>query len=1048
MSSVIHPLGFYVLRLPLLPISDLWRLHACATLPALAGAIQVLYQREEIQDAIYLASPELHQEMMKWLGQPTAARSADDERLVLTLYKYLLRMSSRCTPYGLFAGFATGTIGAAPTCWELAPAEGRRASYARLDMNYVAELSKQLTADPSLKTQLTFTVNNSLYKLHDSYRYYESRTRNKQRSYYLVSVKSSAYLEQVLAAAKAGVSYDTLRSLLEASGIAAAAAAGYLDRLIAAQVLLSELEPTVTGREFFHCLVDRLEQLAPEHPQLPPLRRISVLLATNAGGVAASQAVQDLIRQALPQASSRDLIQNDLRLNMAHNNLNQAAVAHLSQDLGALAGLYQAAAPVELKAFAMAFYQRYEEQEIPLLEALDGEAGVGYGATRGSRANYTPLVEDVRVPGAAGASTVAWTAYRQLVFRKFQESQRNGQAVVVLTDEDLRSLAGPNPAKVPSALFALGNLSAPNTQALDQGDFRFYLTGCYGPGALTLLARFGHADPALAEQLRAGAQREQQAHGEALLAEVVHLPEARVGSIVQRPQLRDYEIPFLGNASVPADRQIPVADLLVSVRGGRVLLRSRRLNKLVIPRLTAAHNYSGGLPVYRFLCDLQQQHEAFAITWDWGVLHTQSYLPRVEYGRIVLSRARWQLPATAYAAAADCRTSAQVARFRQQYQLPAQVLLVEADNELLLDFACPLALSLLVQQLKKGPVLLCEFGHGDQTPLVTDEHQTTYVSELIIPFVGPAPVLAPAAVAAPAGALRRVFALGSEWTYLKVYCGTKWADKILVDYLRPCLEDFEQQGHISQWFFVRYADPEPHLRLRLRHAPDPATIAVLIGQLHRALAGLQQERVVRDVQYDTYRREMERYGAATMEFSEAVFHHDSQAVLSFLDLIEGEEGERYRWLFAVRGVDALLDDFGLSLAEKAAVAEQARQGFFREFRGNAALTRQLNDKYRAVGRQLATFLNPDYDPAEIQEAVAVFGRRSAGIGAACDELRGILGPNVAARLRPLLPSYLHMFLNRMFTANQRLHELVVYHYLTKHYTSLVARERQLEPVAR
>ncbi|RSK37525.1 lantibiotic dehydratase [Hymenobacter metallilatus] len=1048
MNTVIKPLDFYLLRLPVLPLQVLENVHANTAVAEIARAIHTVYQRAEIQDAIYLASPELYQEMQKWISRPFNEAEIIQERLLLTLYKYLVRMSSRCTPYGLFAGFATGAVGGTGTELVLADAAHRFHTHNRLDMNYVAEISKQLASDSQLKEKLVFYVNNSLYQTKGAYRYYEYRIRNKRRQYYLVSIRESGYVAKVLAAAAAGATYAQLLAELEAAEVAPQVARNFLDRLLEAQVLLSELEPTVTGPEFYTQLLARLAQLSPEHLSLPHLRELAAVLRTPQASRHTGQAVQQLISHALPLATDKDLIQTDLRLAMTRNVLSQKAVQLLCDDLSALSGLYKAAVPPDVQDFATRFYERYEEQEIPLLEALDSEAGVGYGPAAGTRANHTPLVDEVRLPAGNATQKLPWTVYRQLVFRKFQES-RASAGPVQITDEDLAALTTDKPTKLPAALMAMGSLIAPDAASLDQGNFRFHMTTCHGPSAMALLARFAHADTTLAEKLVACGQLEQEAHGEALLAEVVHLPEARVGNVLQRPQLRPYEIPFLGSASVPQAQQLPVSDLLVSLRQGRVQLRSRRLNKVVLPRLTTAHNYSGGLAIYKFLCDLQHQHEAFSITWDWGVLRDQRHLPRVEYKHIILSREQWRLPAAAHAEVEAIATSEQLRAFREQYQLPAQVVLVDADNELLLDFASPLAVRVLAQRLKKGDTFLAEYIHRETGALVVDGQGNRYLNEVILPFTTNAPVAQAALPAvAPARPVRRSFALGSEWTYLKVYCGTKWADKVLADHLRPCLEELEAEGTAQEWFFLRYADPRPHLRLRLRHEASADKTARVVRQLHEALHPLQQERIVHALQYDTYHRELERYGHVTMAFSETVFHHDSQAVLQFLNLIEGDAGEEYRWLFAIRGVDLLLTDFGLGLPEKLALAERTYQSFFREFRGNAQLTRQLNDKYRAVSRQLSQFLNPENDPEEIAEAVALFARRSVGIRAAYAGLEAEFaghspGVEVAPVVRRLLPSYLHMFLNRMFLANQRLHELVVYHYLARHYASVAARSKQL-----
>jgi hypothetical protein len=94
---------------------------------------------------------------------------------------------------------------------------------------------------------------------------------------------------------------------------------------------------------------------------------------------------------------------------------------------------------------------------------------------------------------------------------------------------------------------------------------------------------------------------------------------------------------------VPAERQIPVTDLLVSVVGEEIVLRSPRLGRRVIPRLTSAHNYHPSQGIYRFLGALQAHGAAGELGWDWGPLGEAPFLPRVVTGRLVLSRARWNL---------------------------------------------------------------------------------------------------------------------------------------------------------------------------------------------------------------------------------------------------------------------------------------------------------------------------------------------------------------------------------------------------------------------
>src|SRR5262249_24082611 len=137
--------------------------------------------------------------------------------------------------------------------------------------------------------------------------------------------------------------------------------------------------------------------------------------------------------------------------------------------------------------------------------------------------------------------------------------------------------------------------------------------------------------------------------------------------------------------------------------GAEVVLRSARLGRRVIPRLTNAHNFSTSQGVYRFLCALQSHGAAGMLSWSWGPLGEAPFLPRVVCGRLVLSRARWQLTRDELKPLGEARAAQRfraVHRWRQARRLPRWVGLVEGDNELPLDLDNALAVETFVELVK------------------------------------------------------------------------------------------------------------------------------------------------------------------------------------------------------------------------------------------------------------------------------------------------------------------------------------------------------------
>lgn len=70
-----------------------------------------------------------------------------------------------------------------------------------------------------------------------------------------------------------------------------------------------------------------------------------------------------------------------------------------------------------------------------------------------------------------------------------------------------------------------------------------------------------------------------------------------------------------------------------------------------------------------------------------------------------------------------------------------------------------------------------------------------------------------------AGLAPREFPIGSEWLYLKIYCGVKSAHAILVGQLYPAIHQMLKDGIIKKFFFVNFSDLEFHLLRRMPPHP-------------------------------------------------------------------------------------------------------------------------------------------------------------------------------------------------------------------------------------
>ena len=105
-NSISHQ-DFFVIRTPRMPVDELLALGD--TEQQTRQALDNWIARPEVKEALYLASPSL----LERLQQAESGKQNHKQRKKLeqALLKYMIRMCSRPTPFGLFSGIHMGKIG-------------------------------------------------------------------------------------------------------------------------------------------------------------------------------------------------------------------------------------------------------------------------------------------------------------------------------------------------------------------------------------------------------------------------------------------------------------------------------------------------------------------------------------------------------------------------------------------------------------------------------------------------------------------------------------------------------------------------------------------------------------------------------------------------------------------------------------------------------------------------------------------------------------------------------------------------------------------------
>lgn len=1027
-----HASGFALLRTPLLPFADYRRWSESQ------GSIRAPFKAPLLREALRVASPALLQRL---------DATDDGRRIDAALLRYFARACARPTPFGLFAG-CTLVRCAERTALSLPPREAavRRV---RLDMGYLTALSAALLEDPEVREAAMLRPNSSLYQVGQRWHYVESRVTPTGREFQLVGVESIDYLDRTLQRAADGARVATLVEGLcnDDSEIALDDARAFVHEMIDTQLLVPDWEPRVTGSNALEAFIARVPRTSATSRSLKALRdagRALTTLESSAWGAADERydAVEAPLRQLPVTIDPSRLIQVDLFKPAADVSLGPALVDAYRQAAELLWRLQRRQID-RAQAFRESFMARYERREVPLSEALDEEAGIGFESIDTPSTAAAPLLEGMELAAARAEERVPWGARESHLLRRLHATLSAGEHSLELSPADIDALATPSPMPLPDAFAVMGRVIAHDAAAIDRGEFKLLLDYAVGPSGATLLGRFCHGDEELAQAVREHLREEQAHRPAAVYAEIVHLPEGRLGNVLLRPVLREYEIPFLGASSAPKDKQLELSDLLLCVEGERIVLRSRRLGCEVQPRLTSAHNYDArSLGLYRLLCVLQTQGCAGGMAWNWGPLESAPFLPRVTQDKLILARARWNLDQHeigTVTAANEKAGLAAVFEWRAARGIPRWVILAEDDQELTLDLDNALCVTTLLLQVRESSraVLLESLSSPQSLCVESPEGRLTH--ELLVPFVctPTAPLTKPRSriVTGQSEGVSRRFTPGSDWVFASLYAGPATIDRLLIETVPPLLETLRQADALRHWFFVRYADPDWHLRLRL-FGDAAALHALALPMLDSSLAWR--------VRLDTYEPEIERYGGRLgMQLVERLFCADSEAALRVIASYPANEGLDVRWRVALRGVDLLLDDLGLDQPAKLGVLQQMAASFVSEFEHNANLKQQLATKQRALHHDVAEALSTTVaaDHALSSGADALTQRTADWRETITLLQQAETAGHLTLTLPELAGSLAHMHVNRMLRSAHRAHELVLYDLLARHHRSQAARRR-------
>ncbi len=824
-----------------------------------------------VREAIEVSSPSLAAALEK-ISSGTLPDPAKRRRAALSLTRYLARMTQRPTPFGLMAGVAAARFDEQPKI--RVGTEHRR--HVRVDMSWLADVIRHREVDPATLSRLRVVRNDLCFLRGDRLVLplvpKESGVRGPDDR-----ERTVRYTRPVRAALLAAQSPLPVPALLAKLGTELQEAdedvlTKLVIQLVALEFLVTDLRPPATAEDPIAHVLARIGPAADLAKVRDELARYSATPV--GGGHDELRAVTATMRGMHDQAQ---LLQVDLGM-----DAEIVLPSTVADELAAAAEVAWRVAPPRLApadplmGYRRDFLERYGiGAVVGIKDVLDPERGIGppagYLLPPGNRPG------EGKPSGESGRdATLLGLAMRAAAL---------GEREVLLDTDIIDRLTRPGGADGRGSYAEIcAQLLADSEDALRRGEFRlvgggdvnFTRAGALFGRFLPLLPQLRDKVGAVAVDLVAG----QGVTPAQLLTPPLH---PRMANVTQVPRLTGETVVLGAYAERPAE--LSLDDLGITAGFDRFAVVSLRDGREIAPLLFHSLNPELSVPnAVRLLIEIGENRTPSWPLWNWGAAADLPYLPRIRHGRTVLSPARW-LP--------DPRLREDLERgewlrlferWRADRSVPGVVYATApGDRRIRLDLDTSAAVELLRADLRKRPglVLREEPAGGDFGSGWAHGH----AAEVVVPVVPLSPARPRTRLATASRPLvSRSYPPGGEWLYLKVYADRGRHTELLTHHLPELVS--QAQPLSDRWFFLRYADPRHHLRVRFHGEPD-ALNGELLPIVHRWAGELIEAGLIAELATGTYLPEITRYGGAgVIDAAERAFHADSESVLEQLSLHE------------------------------------------------------------------------------------------------------------------------------------------------------------------
>lgn len=696
------------------------------------NCLRNLIQDQFFLNSLFFASSEVYKLAVSYDNLDEEKR----DKLNKTIFKYAIRSSTRCTPFGLFA--SNSTFKSIISNNEIIISSDKRSANVRLDMNYSLRLVNSLINDEKIRFNLKYFPNDTLYRIRGEYRYTEyTFTESKLKKYTLSSIQANGIVASILKKAISGISFpEIIRCIIEQASVSNEEAYEFAVEIIDSQILLSNLEVSSIGIEPEKQISLNLNSLK-NHENKSLIERTKFLNQIDSHLKKCRSSIfekdfvsnSDHLRKDLSNFidfENKSLLQCDLYLPECIGGFSANQFKLIKKSISVYKKFNHPAIPKEtrLEKFKKEFLNRYDQKIVPLCEVVDPDYGIGYGENIDSvPIEGNPLIEGLLLNSNVGSQKFELDSLDYFIIEKIKNSN---EEVINIHEKEIEKFNNkqfvPNRLSTESILFSL-------LKEKKSGQDFIYINNIIEGSANKIIGRFTSGNDDILSLSKQIVKFEEEQNKNVIYAEIDHFPETHLGNIIFRSNTYNHVIGFLGKNGI---EKISLSDIYLSVENNLVILRSKSLGQELIPLYSNVLNSSldSHLPLFQLLLDIFSQYRELYNPINWNKYHQfYSFIPRIQSGNLILKKATWILKYDEF----KNKTLSEIQNFLSIKKVYKNFIICNGDNEILIDSNHNLSLRVFMDELKKHKnLIISEFIFDDFNSIVKDEYKNDFNHEFII----------------------------------------------------------------------------------------------------------------------------------------------------------------------------------------------------------------------------------------------------------------------------------------------------------------------------